>query len=123
MSPFCGGRRKIGGPPVPPVARHKPNFSPVRADGASVLPRGGERWTRPVLPRGRNFGRKIQKGPCVGPGKYLGPNFLQIYQKRAEKGPNFSVVWFCTKTVIFSVAIVNPFDKLYFSLPFCFVNL
>jgi hypothetical protein len=31
----------------------------------------------------------------------LGPNFCQIYQKRTEKRPNFFVVWFCSKIVIF----------------------
>jgi hypothetical protein len=56
-----------------------------------------------VLPRGRNFSRKTQKGPkkIVWGRENLGPNFSQIYQKRAEKVPNFFVVWFCTKTVIF----------------------
>jgi hypothetical protein len=56
-----------------------------------------------VLPRGRNFGRKAQKGPkkIVCGRENLGPNFWQIYQKRAEKGPNFFVVWFYSKTVIF----------------------
>jgi hypothetical protein len=44
-----------------------------------------------VLPRGRNFGRKAQKGPKkIEWGlENLGSNFWQIYQKRAEKGPNF----------------------------------
>jgi hypothetical protein len=62
-----------------------------------------------VLPRGRNFGRKTQKGPkkIVWGRENLGPNFWQIFQKRAEKGPNFSVVWFCTKTVTFSAEIEN----------------
>jgi hypothetical protein len=57
--------------------------------------------TQSVLPRSRNFGRKTQKGPkkIVWGRESLGPNFLQNYQKRAEKGPNFFLVWFCTKTV------------------------
>jgi hypothetical protein len=46
---------------------------------------------KPVLPRGRNFGRKTQKGPekIVWGRENLGPKFWQIYQKRAEKGPSF----------------------------------
>jgi hypothetical protein len=45
----------------------------------------------PVLPSGRNFGRKAQKGPTkIWRGrKSKGPNFCRIDQKRAEKGPNF----------------------------------
>jgi hypothetical protein len=44
-----------------------------------------------VLPRGRNFGRKAQKWPKkIWWGRESqGPNFYPIYQKRAEKGPNF----------------------------------
>jgi hypothetical protein len=39
---------------------------------------------------------------CVGPGK-SGAEFLaQIYQQRADKGPNIFVVWFCTETLLFS---------------------
>jgi hypothetical protein len=52
---------------------------------------GGGCWYSAVLPRGRNFGRKAQKGPkkiCWGR-ENQGPNFCPIYQKRAEKGPNF----------------------------------
>jgi hypothetical protein len=39
-----------------------------------------------VLPRGRNFGRKAQKGPKkIWQGrKCQGPNFCTIYQKGAE---------------------------------------
>jgi lysine/ornithine N-monooxygenase len=37
---------------------------------------------------------------CVGPGK-SGAELLADLSKRAQKGPNFFVVWFCTKTVIF----------------------
>jgi hypothetical protein len=44
-----------------------------------------------VLPRGRNFGRKSQKGPQknLRGRKNWRPNFYQIFIKRAEKGPNF----------------------------------
>jgi hypothetical protein len=44
-----------------------------------------------VLPRGRNVGRKAQKGlKKFWQGRESqGLNFLTIYQKRAEKGPNF----------------------------------
>jgi hypothetical protein len=44
-----------------------------------------------VLPRGRNFGRRTQKGPYKNlcGRKNWRPNFLEICQKRAEKGPNF----------------------------------
>jgi hypothetical protein len=44
-----------------------------------------------VLPRGRNFGRKSQKGPRknLRGRKNWRPNFYQIFMKRAEKGPNF----------------------------------
>jgi hypothetical protein len=44
-----------------------------------------------VLPRGRNFGRKSQKGPkkIVWSRENEGPNFWKIYQKRGEKGPTF----------------------------------
>jgi hypothetical protein len=43
-------------------------------------------YKKPVLPRGRNFGRKAQKGPTkIWRGREIqGPNFLAIYQKRAE---------------------------------------
>jgi hypothetical protein len=43
-----------------------------------------------VLPRGRNFGpkRKRAEKNSVGP-ENLGPNFTQIYPKRAEKVANF----------------------------------
>jgi hypothetical protein len=51
-------------------------------------------------PKFRPQSTKRAEKNCVGPGN-LGPNFWQIYQKRAEKGPNFFVVWFYTKTVIF----------------------
>jgi hypothetical protein len=46
--------------------------------------------------RGQNFGRKTQKGPkkIVRGRENLGPNFWQMYQKRAEKVPNFFVVIF-----------------------------
>jgi hypothetical protein len=49
-----------------------------------------------VLPRGRNFGRKPQKGPekILWGRENLRPNLWQINQKRAEKGPNFFVVLF-----------------------------
>jgi hypothetical protein len=46
-----------------------------------------------VLPTGRNFGRKTQKGPdknLNGGTKQL-PNFWPIFQKPAEKWPNVSV--------------------------------
>jgi hypothetical protein len=40
----------------------------------------------PVLPSGRNFGRKSQNGPkeIVWSRENEGPNFWKIYQKRAE---------------------------------------
>jgi hypothetical protein len=46
-----------------------------------------------VLPRGRNFVRKSQKGSkkIVWSLESEGPNFWAIYQKRAEKWPNFVV--------------------------------
>jgi hypothetical protein len=50
---------------------------------------------QPVLPTGRNFGRKTQKWPF----KYLSgrkkqrPNFSPISQKMAEKWPNFFGMW------------------------------
>jgi hypothetical protein len=45
----------------------------------------------PVLPRGRNFGRKSQKGPQknLRGRKNWPPNFRRIFIKRAEKGPKF----------------------------------
>jgi hypothetical protein len=41
--------------------------------------------------KGRNFGRKTQKGPknILRGRENQGPNFCQIYQERAAKGPNF----------------------------------
>jgi hypothetical protein len=44
-----------------------------------------------LLPRGRNFGRRTQKGPLkkLRGRKNWRPNFYRIYIKRAEKGPNF----------------------------------
>jgi hypothetical protein len=48
------------------------------------------------MPSGRNFGLKTQKGPgkiVWGREKSAGEFLWQIYQK---KGPNFSVVGFCT---------------------------
>jgi hypothetical protein len=47
-----------------------------------------------VLPTGQNFGRKTQKWPHknLSGRKKWRPNFLQIFQKMAEKWPNFFAV-------------------------------
>jgi hypothetical protein len=52
-----------------------------------------------VLPTGRNFCRKTQKWPHknLSGRENPQPNFLQICQKMAEKGPNFFEVWFSHK--------------------------
>jgi hypothetical protein len=50
----------------------------------------------PVLPTGRDFGRKRQKWPHknLSGRKKQRPNFVQIFQKIAEKWPNFFPVCF-----------------------------
>jgi hypothetical protein len=55
-----------------------------------------EQAMRTVLPTGRNFGRKTQKLPHknLSCRKKQWPNFLPIFQKLAEKWPNFFAV--CT---------------------------
>jgi hypothetical protein len=60
-----------------------------------------------VLPRGRNFGRKTQKGPknCDA-GKIWGRIFGD-FSKKGRKGAELFVVCFCTKTVIFLQKILN----------------
>jgi hypothetical protein len=47
-----------------------------------------------VLLTGRKFGRKTQKWPCknLSGRKKQRPNFLQIFQKIAEKCPDFFAV-------------------------------
>jgi hypothetical protein len=62
-----------------------------------------------VLPRGQNFGRKTQKGPkkLFGAGKIWGRIFTRFIKKGLKRGPKFSEVWFCTKTVTFSSEIVT----------------
>jgi hypothetical protein len=44
-----------------------------------------------VLPRGRNFGRKPQKGPLknLRGQKYWRPNFYKIYKKGPKRGQLF----------------------------------
>jgi hypothetical protein len=65
-----------------------------------------------VLPRGRNFGRKAQKGPKKDwwGRESQGLNFCLICQKRAEKGPNFIQVWFIIKSSIFPVPPTIPIN-------------
>jgi hypothetical protein len=62
-------------------------------DAPHVLP---IRLPKPVLPTGRNFGRKTQKWPHknLSGREKLRPNFWPIFQKMAEKWPNFYSV--CT---------------------------
>jgi hypothetical protein len=53
--------------------------------------------------KGPKFRPQTTKGAekdCVGLGKSAA-ELLANLSKRAEKGPNFVVVWFCTKIVIF----------------------
>jgi hypothetical protein len=78
-----------------------------------------------VLPRGRNFDRKAQKGPkkIRRVRKGQGPNFCPIYQRRAEKGPNFFYVWFFNKSSIFPAKnYTYQLVYLIFFLLFCIMN-
>jgi hypothetical protein len=58
-------------------------------------------WTAPVLPTGRNFGRKTQNWPPknISGWKNQRPNFWQIFQKMAEKWPNFFEVCYSHKNL------------------------
>jgi hypothetical protein len=62
--------------------------------------------TYAVLPRGRNFGLKTQKGPkkLCGAGKNR-VKFLCRFIRKGPKWVELFVVWFCTKTLLFSTEI------------------
>jgi hypothetical protein len=57
-----------------------------------------------VLPRGRKFCLTTQNGrkKLCGPRKSASKFLVDLSKKRAEKGSDFFVVWFCTTPVIFS---------------------
>jgi hypothetical protein len=55
----------------------------------------------PVLPTGRNFSRKTQKGPLKNISGQKNPqlNFWPIFHKMAEKWPNFFAVCYSYKNL------------------------
>jgi hypothetical protein len=72
--------------------------------------------------KGPKFRPQNTKGAeknCVGLGK-SGAEFLADLSKKGRKGPNFSAVCFCTKTVIFrrncNFQLINPIFPYHFAL-------
>jgi hypothetical protein len=67
----------------------------------------------------------VAKGPKFRPQsskraeKNLVPNLYPIYQKRAEKGPNFFLVWFFIKSSIFP-AKNKAYKLVYLIFPYRF---
>jgi hypothetical protein len=95
-------------------------YRPDEADSTSAISCKFYYFTSSVA-KGPKFRPQNTKGAeqIVWGRVSLGPDFWQNYQKRAEKGPNFFLVLFCTKIVIF-LAETYSFPLLYSIFTFYF---